>query len=164
MRVWVFFFSLCACYFCRSLSFATNALYRKPRINQVARFVVIVSCIFVHFSTLTSGANARLRFFWVHMRVLFLHMREFCDACDISKPTPPSFCTLRRYFCMRFRVFCNPNAWCKCASSSFFTLVRILFLKIRKFCDECVISKHAQTSDCTFRCYFWLRMRVFFQP
>ena len=152
---------LCAC---AVVWITAYALCRNPRRQCIDREGVVFPDALVLFSTLTSGANARLRFFWVHMRVLFLHMREFCDACDISKPTSPSFCTLRRYFCMRFRVFCNPNAWCKCASSSFFTLVRILFLKIRKFCDECVISKHAQTSDCTFRCYFWLRMRVFFQP
>ena len=75
-----FFFFLYAFYFCRSLSFATNALNQKPRINQIARFVVIVSCVFVHFSTLTSGANARLRFF------SFICACYFCICVRFATP------------------------------------------------------------------------------
>ncbi len=46
----------------------------------------------------------------------------------------------------------------------FLSLCAYFFGKYVSFADECVISKHTHTSDCTFLGYFWLRMRVFFQP
>ena len=125
---------------------------------------VVLACVYVVLSTKSFVSNAPTN------RKNQACVGNKCECVCILLPAllrNPRIHQIARHaviFACVFVYFVTLTLGANASRRLFFTPCAHIFLQIRKFCDECVISKHAQTSDCTFPGYFWLRMRVFFQP